>query len=159
MRQAQSWPAMLAQEPDPRNRHWCSPRWSRLLVSYKVNISGCLLYTPSSASELWLHRGRGMFWRRKEKASAMYERLSTSAGRRVEEAEVPRGHVPVLVGMNADGAVERFVVPLRLFQDPRMATLLDMSAQEFGYRHPGILRIPCDVDHFRRVIGSIDKAW
>ncbi|CAL9043312.1 unnamed protein product [Musa banksii] len=114
---------------------------------------------PSSASKLWLHQGLAMFWRRKEKkASAMYERLSTSAGRRVKEADVPRGHVPVLVGMNIDGAVERFVVPLRLFQDPWMATLLDMSAQEFGYRHQGILRIQCDVDHFRRLIGSIDKA-
>ncbi|KAJ8459648.1 hypothetical protein OPV22_032574 [Ensete ventricosum] len=119
----------------------------------------CLLYMPSSASKPWLHRGLGMFWRRKEKkASAMYERLSTSAGRRVKVAEVPTGHVPVLVGMDIDGAVERFVVPLRLFQDPWMATLLDMSAQEFGYRHHGILRIPCDVDHFRRVIGTIDKA-
>ncbi|RWW71215.1 hypothetical protein BHE74_00021067 [Ensete ventricosum] len=88
----------------------------------------------------------------------MYERVGggASAGC-MEEAVVPRGHVPVLVGMD-HGAVQRFVVPVRLFRDPCMAALLDMGAQEFGYRHQGVLRIPCDVDHFRRVVGVITTA-
>ncbi|RZR83029.1 hypothetical protein BHM03_00009553 [Ensete ventricosum] len=60
----------------------------------------------------------------------MYERVGggASAGC-MEEAAVPRGHVPVLVGTD-HGAVQRFVVPVRLFRDPCMAALLDMGAQD-----------------------------
>ncbi|URE36463.1 Auxin responsive protein [Musa troglodytarum] len=111
--------------------------------------------------ELQLHRvlrrrGR-MFWRRKEKeAAAAYERLGRACDECVED-KVPRGHVPVLVG-EEDGPVQRFVVNLRLFGDPCMAALLDLGAQRFGHHQQGVLRIPCDVDRFRRIIDAISKT-
>ncbi|KAF0925755.1 hypothetical protein E2562_017312 [Oryza meyeriana var. granulata] len=58
----------------------------------------------------------------------------------------PRGCVPVLVG--EDG--ERFVVRLEALRHPAFAALLEKAAQEFGYKQEGILRVPCDVHHFRR---------
>lgn len=125
-------------------------------------IMGCIKATLQARElELQSHqvlrqRGR-MFWRRKEKdAAAAYERL---AGARDEcvEGKVPRGHVPVLVGED-DGPVQRFVVNVRLFRDPCMAALLDLSAQQLGHHQQGVLRIPCDVDRFRRIIDMISKT-
>ncbi|RRT49086.1 hypothetical protein B296_00040554 [Ensete ventricosum] len=98
-----------------------------------------------------------MLWRRKEKeAAAAYERLAGACDECVED-KVPRGHVPVLVGED-DGPVQRFVVNVRLFRDPRMAALLDLGAQQFGHHQQGVLRIPCDVDRFRRIIDVISKT-
>lgn len=65
---------------------------------------------------------------------------------------VPKGCVPVLVGFKE---MERFVVHTKLFKHPRITALLDMAAQEFGYEQKGILRIPCDVEHFRQVLEVI----
>ncbi|CAL4943514.1 unnamed protein product [Urochloa decumbens] len=67
-----------------------------------------------------------------------------------EEEKVPRGHVPMVASGGGDG--ERVLVPVRLLSDPSVAELLDMAAQRYGYCQPGVLRVPCDAGHFRRVL-------
>ncbi|KAJ1278043.1 hypothetical protein BS78_04G049700 [Paspalum vaginatum] len=66
-------------------------------------------------------------------------------------AGVPEGHVPVRVGEEG-GAVERFAVRAELLGEPAFAALLRRAAQEYGYAHPGALRIPCPVAEFRRLL-------
>ncbi|RWV85478.1 hypothetical protein GW17_00052732 [Ensete ventricosum] len=60
----------------------------------------------------------------------------------------PRGYVPVIVGLGADS--KRFAIHLTMLGDAKMLELLYVSAEEFGFRNPGILRIPCDADSFER---------
>ncbi|KAL6629902.1 hypothetical protein ACP70R_029667 [Stipagrostis hirtigluma subsp. patula] len=64
---------------------------------------------------------------------------------------VPKGHVPVCVGEEG-GPVERFAVRAELLGEPAFAALLRRAAQEYGYDHPGALRIPCPVADFRRLL-------
>jgi SAUR family protein len=66
-------------------------------------------------------------------------------------ARVPQGHVPVCVGEEG-GNVERFAVRADLLGRPAFAALLTRAAQEYGYGHPGALRIPCPVADFRRLL-------
>ncbi|KAM0844981.1 hypothetical protein ACQ4PT_056702 [Festuca glaucescens] len=66
-------------------------------------------------------------------------------------AKVPQGHVPVCVGEEG-GPVERFAVRADLLGRPAFAALLMRAAQEYGYGHPGALRIPCPVADFRRLL-------
>ncbi|XP_020150599.1 auxin-responsive protein SAUR71 [Aegilops tauschii subsp. strangulata] len=66
-------------------------------------------------------------------------------------AKVPQGHVPVCVGEEG-GPVERFAVRADLLGRPAFAALLLRAAQEYGYGHPGALRIPCPVADFRRLL-------
>uniref|UniRef100_A0A453SY20 Auxin-responsive protein n=1 Tax=Aegilops tauschii subsp. strangulata TaxID=200361 RepID=A0A453SY20_AEGTS len=66
-------------------------------------------------------------------------------------ARVPEGHVPVCVGEEG-GHVERFAVRAELLGQPAFKALLRRAAQEYGYGHPGALRIPCAVANFRRVL-------
>ncbi|KAM0884913.1 hypothetical protein ACQ4PT_030689 [Festuca glaucescens] len=85
-------------------------------------------------------------------AVAAYRQLrapkqAPSSGR----ARVPQGHVPVCVGEEG-GPVERFAVRADLLGRPAFAALLTRAAQEYGYGHPGALRIPCPVADFRRLL-------
>ncbi|KAL5543758.1 hypothetical protein UlMin_007542 [Ulmus minor] len=64
---------------------------------------------------------------------------------------VPEGHVPVYVG----DEMERFVVSAELLNHPVFVELLDQSAQEYGYEQKGVLRIPCHVLVFERVLEAL----
>ncbi|CAL4971186.1 unnamed protein product [Urochloa decumbens] len=64
---------------------------------------------------------------------------------------VPEGHVPVCVGEEG-GPVERFAVRAELLGEPAFAALLRRAAQEYGYAHPGALRIPCSAAEFRSLL-------
>jgi SAUR family protein len=64
---------------------------------------------------------------------------------------VPEGHVPVYVG----DEMERFVVSAELLNHPIFVKLLNKSAQEYGYEQKGVLRIPCHVLVFERVLEAL----
>ncbi|XP_037464104.1 auxin-responsive protein SAUR71-like [Triticum dicoccoides] len=64
----------------------------------------------------------------------------------------PRGCVPVLVVGDGDEECERFVVQVEALRHPSLAALLEMAAQEFGYKQEGILRVPCAVNQFRQAL-------
>ncbi|XP_047950690.1 auxin-responsive protein SAUR71-like [Salvia hispanica] len=64
---------------------------------------------------------------------------------------VPEGHLPVYVGEE----MERFVVSAELLNHPIFVTLLNRSAQEYGYEQKGVLRIPCHVLIFERVLEAL----
>ena len=70
---------------------------------------------------------------------------------------VPEGHVPVCVGEEG-GPVERFAVRAELLGRPPFEALLRRAAQEYGYGHPGALRIPCAVADFRRLLHGLSDA-
>ncbi|CAL9758516.1 unnamed protein product, partial [Musa acuminata subsp. burmannicoides] len=62
------------------------------------------------------------------------------------------GYVPVLVGAAAaeEEGLQRFLVSVEAFKHACFVSLLEMAAGEFGYQQKGVLRIPCDPEHFRR---------
>ncbi|XP_031115117.1 auxin-responsive protein SAUR71-like [Ipomoea triloba] len=64
---------------------------------------------------------------------------------------VPEGHLPVYVGEE----MERFVVSAELLNHPVFIHLLNKSAQEYGYKQEGVLRIPCHVLVFERVLEAL----
>ncbi|KAH7861983.1 hypothetical protein Vadar_033360 [Vaccinium darrowii] len=64
---------------------------------------------------------------------------------------VPEGHLPVYVGEE----MERFVVSADLLNHPIFVMLLNRSAQEYGYEQKGVLRIPCHVVVFERVLEAL----
>ncbi|XP_020239948.1 auxin-responsive protein SAUR71 isoform X2 [Cajanus cajan] len=66
-------------------------------------------------------------------------------------AVVPEGHVPIYVG----DEMERFVVCAELLNHPVFVKLLNESAQEYGYEQKGVLRLPCCVLVFERVLHAL----
>ncbi|KAL9409918.1 hypothetical protein AB3S75_048191 [Citrus x aurantiifolia] len=81
-----------------------------------------------------------------------FRALKASLARRSANSKpVPEGHVPVYVG----DEMERFVVSAELLNHPVFIGLLNKSAQEYGYEQKGVLRIPCHVLVFERVVESL----
>ncbi|XP_014500532.1 auxin-responsive protein SAUR71 [Vigna radiata var. radiata] len=70
---------------------------------------------------------------------------------RRSSAVVPEGHVPIYVG----DEMERFVVCAELLNHPVFVQLLNESAQEYGYEQKGVLRLPCRVFDFERVLHAL----
>uniref|UniRef100_A0A0E0JW09 Auxin-responsive protein n=1 Tax=Oryza punctata TaxID=4537 RepID=A0A0E0JW09_ORYPU len=87
-------------------------------------------------------------------AAAAYQQLRP---KQAAAGKVPQGHVPVCVGEEG-GPVERFAVRAELLGSPAFAALLRRAAQEYGYGHPGALRIPCPVADFRRLLLRLSAA-
>ncbi|PWA48321.1 small auxin-up RNA [Artemisia annua] len=75
-----------------------------------------------------------------------YSPLSSSS-----QTRVPEGYLPVYVG----DEMERFVVSADLLNHPVFINLLNKSAQEYGYQQKGVLRIPCHVLVFQRVLDAL----
>lgn len=94
----------------------------------------------------------------KEKQQPLnYRRLADDDSSSSSGGRTPKGHVPVLVGRGS--STEKFVVNVKLLNDPCMVALLEMAADELGDRsREGILRITCDAEHFRRVVSVISKS-
>ena len=51
--------------------------------------------------------------------------------------------------------MERFIVSAELINHPIFIQLLNKSAQEYGYEQKGVLRIPCDVVDFEKVLRAL----
>ncbi|CAL9107784.1 unnamed protein product [Musa textilis] len=91
----------------------------------------------------------------KEMRRRLLSYMRLTGGSEAHEA-TPKGYVPVIVGRGP--ATERFLLQVKLFQDPCIVVLLAMATDELGHPQQGTLRIPCDVDHFRHVVGVISKS-
>ncbi|KAL6144200.1 hypothetical protein ACLB2K_054895 [Fragaria x ananassa] len=54
-----------------------------------------------------------------------------------------KGYVPVLVGKQGDedDLMEKLWMPIKLLDHPRIVVLLKNSADEFGFRQQGLLKI------------------
>ncbi|XP_058744397.1 auxin-responsive protein SAUR71-like [Vicia villosa] len=69
----------------------------------------------------------------------------------VHSDHVPEGHVPVYVGEE----MQRFVLNAEILNHPVFMNLLNLSVQEYGYTHNGVLRIPCRVSVFEQVLEAV----
>ncbi len=71
-----------------------------------------------------------------------------------------KGYVPVLVGKQGDedDLMEKLWMPIKLLNHPRIVALLNNSADEFGFRQQGLLKIVTqDVHLFKGMIGSLSS--
>ncbi|PHT77525.1 Auxin-responsive protein SAUR41 [Capsicum annuum] len=90
--------------------------------------------------------------RSESRSSSRPRRLqSFRTGKLRSGAGVPEGHLPVYVG----DEMERFIVSAELLNHPIFVELLNKSAQEYGYEQTGVLRIPCHVLIFERVLEAL----
>ncbi|CAO2814911.1 unnamed protein product [Amaranthus hypochondriacus] len=71
----------------------------------------------------------------------------TKQGLTKNQQAVPKGHIPVYVGEQADK--KRYVVPISYLSQPVFQDLLQRAEEEFGFNHPmGALTIPCNEETF-----------
>lgn len=69
-------------------------------------------------------------------------------------SSVPRGSFAVYVGEE----MRRFVIPTEYLGHWAFAELLREAEEEFGFRHEGALRIPCDVESFEGILRLVQQG-
>lgn len=67
-----------------------------------------------------------------------------------DSEEVPRGFLPVYVGMGLDQ--RRFIVPMAYLSMPEFRELMERAAEEFGFEQEGGLKIPCGEEDFEEIL-------
>ncbi|KAK4285692.1 hypothetical protein QN277_002355 [Acacia crassicarpa] len=79
--------------------------------------------------------------------------LATGRRNRGQQARTAasEGYVPIYVG----DEMKRFEVNAELLNHPIFVKLLNKSAQEYGYAQKGVLRIPCHVFVFERILEAL----
>uniref|UniRef100_A0ACD5V927 Uncharacterized protein n=1 Tax=Avena sativa TaxID=4498 RepID=A0ACD5V927_AVESA len=68
-------------------------------------------------------------------------------------AGVPKGFFAVCVGEE----MKRFVIPTEYLGHWAFEELLREAEEEFGFRHEGALRIPCDVEVFEGILRLVGR--
>ncbi|GLJ49111.1 hypothetical protein SUGI_1036050 [Cryptomeria japonica] len=53
---------------------------------------------------------------------------------------------------------ERFVIPINHLHHPIFVQLLRAAEEAFGFHYNGPLKIPCNIDHFKKLKKMIHKA-
>lgn len=76
-----------------------------------------------------------------------------------EPCLVQKGFVPVLVGKaeRGEGDMERIMVPAKLIHHPFIVTLLQLSAEEYGYHQQGLLKIRFDAHSLKTMLQFISN--
>ena len=96
-----------------------------------------------------------MHWMKKERRAPNYAyRIKSSYIKKT-----PKGFVPIIVGDDGTKDVEeRFLVHVKLLSKPCMVNFLELAARQFGYDQEGVLRVPCDANHFQKMLDSLEKV-
>ncbi|XP_047078740.1 auxin-induced protein 6B-like [Lolium rigidum] len=68
-------------------------------------------------------------------------------------AGVPKGFFAVCVGEE----MKRYVIPTEYLGHWAFEELLREAEEEFGFRHEGALRIPCDVEVFEGILRLVGR--
>lgn len=66
--------------------------------------------------------------------------------------QVPKGFLAVYVGPE----LRRFVIPTSYLSMPDFGHLMERMAEEFGFNQEGGLKIPCEEEDFKEILG---KCW
>jgi SAUR family protein len=70
-----------------------------------------------------------------------------------EENTVPKGYLAVCVGEE----LKRFVIPTEYLGHRAFHILLREAEEEFGFQQTGVLRIPCEVYVFEKILKMVEE--
>ncbi|KAJ3677191.1 hypothetical protein LUZ60_002915 [Juncus effusus] len=66
--------------------------------------------------------------------------------------DVPRGHLPVLIGFKDQNIIERFVIPCKFLSLPPFQVMLKKAEEVYGYNPEGMLTLPVEPETFKYIL-------
>lgn len=66
---------------------------------------------------------------------------------------VPKGFLAVCVGKE----LKRFVIPTEYLRHQAFGVLLQEAEDEFGFQQEGVLKIPCEVPVFEKILKAVEE--
>lgn len=107
-------------------------KWKKLAVSPKNNSKKSIKFLKKTLS---------------------FSETSSSSSSSSLSADVPKGFLAVCVGEE----MRRFVIPTDYLSHRAFGVLLREAEEEFGFQQEGVLRIPCEVSVFERILKVVEK--
>lgn len=65
---------------------------------------------------------------------------------------MPKGYLAVCVGPE----LQRFIIPTSYLRHRAFAALLHEAEEEFGFQQEGVLKIPCEVWMFEKILKTVE---
>ncbi|CAM8910977.1 hypothetical protein QQ045_032710 [Rhodiola kirilowii] len=101
----------------------------------------------------WVKQKATWIWLCSARAGSSYSRIE-----REKTEQVPKGFLAVYVGRES-GDESRVLVPVIYFNHPLFGELLKEAEDEFGYEHPGGIKLPCRISEFEKVQTTIRRGF
>ncbi|CAA3022470.1 auxin-responsive SAUR72-like [Olea europaea subsp. europaea] len=67
--------------------------------------------------------------------------------------QVPKGYIAVCTGKE----LKRFVIPMEYLGHQAFRVLLREAEEEFGFQQEGVLKIPCEVELFEKILKLMEE--
>ncbi|WCJ37162.1 SAUR-like auxin-responsive protein family [Euphorbia peplus] len=87
------------------------------------------------------------------KRTLSFTDMSVSNCSTSNESAVPKGFLAVCVGEE----MKRFVIPMEYLRHQAFGRLLREAEEEFGFQQQGVLKIPCQVSVFERILKNVQE--
>ncbi|CAI9786775.1 unnamed protein product [Fraxinus pennsylvanica] len=78
--------------------------------------------------------------------------ISSSSSSSSTTDQVPKGYLAVCVGKE----LKRFVIPMEYLGHQAFGVLLREAEEEFGFQQQGVLKIPCEVELFEKILKLVE---
>lgn len=124
-------------------------KWKKIANAHsKNNINAAAAATPATGSGAG-GSGSGSGSNNKSINKFLKKTLSfTESSMDINNAGVPKGYLAVCVGEE----LKRFVIPMEYLGHQVFKILLREAEEEFGFQQEGVLRIPCEVAVFEKIL-------
>lgn len=119
-------------------------KWKKLANSNRSSTNNCTNGSTSSTTTTTTTNRSIKFL----KKTLSFSESSSSA---LANA-VPKGYVAVCVGKE----LKRFVIPTEYLSHQAFGILLREAEEEFGFQQEGVLKFPCEVDLFEKILKMME---
>ncbi|KAH7865717.1 hypothetical protein Vadar_010260 [Vaccinium darrowii] len=132
--------------------HQILKKWKKLANSPKTTTNKTNTSTCSSNGDATGNSGSGT----KSINKFLKKTLSFSESSNVLRASsndvVPKGFLAVCVGKE----LKRFIIPTEYLGHQAFGILLREAEEEFGFQQEGVLRLPCEVPLFQKILKMVE---
>ncbi|KAF9681406.1 hypothetical protein SADUNF_Sadunf06G0222600 [Salix dunnii] len=115
-------------------------KWRKLASSSKTTAASTSTTASSSSSKSMKFLKRTLS-------------ISENSAKETSSNVVPKGYLAVGVGEEQ----KRFIIPTEYLSHPAFLILLREAEEEFGFQQAGVLRIPCEVAVFERILKLVGE--
>ncbi|KAK9054778.1 hypothetical protein SSX86_025857 [Deinandra increscens subsp. villosa] len=91
------------------------------------------------------------------KKTLSFSDISSGSSPGGQDEVVKKGYLAVWVGRDDEDGMKKFVIPTDYLAHQAFSVLLRDAEEEFGFQQEGILKIPCDVPLFEKILRMMSE--
>ncbi|KVI05799.1 uncharacterized protein LOC112509258 [Cynara cardunculus var. scolymus] len=129
-------------------------KWKKAATASSGTLPNCnatATTTTTTTKATTTTKGLNKFLKKTLSFSDISNSNSSSSSPSSQEDVVRKGYLAVWVGREED-EMKKFVIPTDYLAHQAFSVLLREAEEEFGFQQEGILKIPCDISLFEKIL-------